>query len=127
MKLLSKIASITVKALATWTGFEPLIRGFLPPNAQGKIEPIVDTILEVRDVIITVEEIAALSSLDIKGTEKLRIAGPLVGKVVLRSALVANRKVKDEQLFIQGTTKVAGGMADILNSLDDNLDEDDHD
>jgi len=126
MNFLSKIGKIVGQVLTTWSGIAPIVRGFLPPDVQGKILPIMDTILEVRDVIITVEEIAALSSLEIRGAEKLRIAGPLVGKVILRSTLVANKKVKDPELFKQGTTAVASGMADILNSLDDDMNEINH-
>ena len=127
MKFLSKIAKIAGKIVITYAGLEPVIRGFLPPDKQGVYKPINDTLLEVRDAIITVETLSmALADPNVRGPSKLIMAGPLVSDIILKSALVMNNKVKDEILFRQGSTKIADGMVDILNSLDDNIDEVNH-
>ena len=126
MKLLSKIAKIAGQVLVTFTGLEPVIRGFLPDEKTGVLTEIKDTMLEVRDAVISAETMAAAMTGTISGDEKLRMAGSLASDIILKSALVADRKVKDEALFKKGANSITSGMADILNSLDDDLDEDNH-
>lgn len=127
MKLLSKIAKIATKVTATFLGLEDVIRGFVPDDKEGHLKPIKDTMLEVRDSIIAVELMAAGLATAPTGEEKLRMAGPLVRDVILRSALVANKDIDDKDLFGAGVEKISSGMADVLNSLKDNaINEENH-
>lgn len=127
MKLLTKIAKIAGKVTSTFLGLEDVIRGFIPDEKEGVLKPIKDTMLEVRDAIISVEVMATGLSQAPTGEDKLRMAGPLVRDVILRSALVANKDIEDKDIFSRGVDKISDGMADVLNSLKDNsIDEENH-
>ena len=127
MKLLTKIAQIAGKVTATFLGLEDVIRGFVPDEHDGKLKPIKDTMLEVRDAIIAVELMATGIAGGATGPDKLRMAGPLVRDVILKSALVGNKDIEDKALFSKGVEGIASGMADVLNSLKDNtIDEENH-
>ena len=52
------------------------------------------------------------------GPDKLKAATPSVQQILL-SSLVAGKKIKDEELFKSGSIKVTDGVAEILNSLDE--------
>jgi len=41
-----------------------------------------------------------------------------VSQLIQQSELVAGKKIKNEELFIQGCTSITSGAADVLNSLE---------
>jgi len=53
------------------------------------------------------------------GPEKLKMAAPFVGPIILASPFMRGKKVHDPTLFSQGCTKLMDGTADLLNSLDE--------
>jgi hypothetical protein len=56
----------------------------------------------------------------------MRAAGAQVAQIILKPALVSNRKIENKELFKTGNEKIAGGMADVMNSLKDDVDTEDH-
>lgn len=116
MSLLKKIGTVILKATELITGFGPL----LPPQYQHAEQVLVSDLKSIESVIVNVEAFGQV--LGIKGPDKLKAAAPLVAQMVLQSSLVAGRKISDPALFQQGASKLADGMADILNSLKDDID-----
>lgn len=85
------------------------------PGAADKIDVVSRDLAQIGDIIVTVEAIGQTAGMP--GPDKLKAAGPLVAQVILKSAVVGNKKVANSALFQQGAAKVADGMADVLNSL----------
>lgn len=99
------------------TGFVPLLQGVLP-SKSAEIQTVSDDLTKVAGIVTTVEAIAQAMSTPAPGTEKLKMATPLVAQVVLQSDLLVGHKIKDQQKFQQGCASVASGVADILSSLE---------
>jgi hypothetical protein len=123
MKLLSKIGQIVLKTTQLLLGFGPLINSTFP-DASGKVVAVVDKLTEISDVIIKVEVFG--QALNLQGSDKLKAAGPMVAQIILSSAILADKKIADPVLFARGCTNIAGGMADVLNSLKDKVEVVDH-
>lgn len=114
MKFLSKLAEIFAKGLQLVGVFTPIIDK-VDPSLGQKIETVSADLTDAMNVIVDVEHIG--TALQLKGPDKLKAAAPLVADVILKSAALANHKVANPDLFNQGATKVADGLADIVNSL----------
>lgn len=119
MTFLSKLGGLIAKGLSIWYGLSGAA-GALNPSIAGVVHKIDTEISQIAQIVITVEAIG--QKLGIKGPEKLTAAAPLVAQVILQSALLARHKIKDEALFAKGCGEIAGGFADILNALDDDVD-----
>lgn len=123
MRFLTKIGKLILKGTRYIIGISPTIQRVLP---DGRVETFIDKLLEFQDVIIKMEAIGQV--LHLSGANKLRGAGPLFAQVILGSGVMINRKIGDEAMFLRGATKMADGMADILNSLkDDKIETENHD
>ncbi len=118
MKFLSKIGQIIVKGLEIITGLEPMVAA-INPSLAGPALTVSHDLEQVAAIIQQMEAIG--QALGIKGPDKLRGAAPLVAQIILRSTVLVNHQISDGPLFTQGTTKIADGMADVLNSLKDNI------
>ena len=118
MKFLSKIGQIIVKGLEIVTGLEPAIN-VLNPGVGATLQTATSDLEELASIIQMIE--AAGQSVGVAGPDKLKMAGPLVAQIVLKSSLLVNHQIANGPLFTQGTTKIADGMADVLNSLKDNI------
>lgn len=118
MKFLSKIGQIIVKGLQVVGVLQPVVQQ-LDPHAAGTVQIVSQDLQQIATIITQVEAIG--QSLGIAGPDKLRGAAPLVAQVVLQSALLVNHQIADGPLFTAGCTKLADGMADVLNSLKDNI------
>jgi len=125
MKFLSKISEIVGKIVVHWTGLAPVVQGFIKDDS-GKIQTITDTLLEVRDAVISTEIFASTITSDVSGEDKMRASGAQVAQIILKSSLVANQKIENEELFKTGCERIAGGMADVLNSFKDDIDTENH-
>ena len=120
MKLLKKIGLIVLKATEIVTGFGPGLAAIIPGDKDDRIIQTASADLsQVAGIITQVEVFGA--ALGIAGPDKLRAAAPAVAQVILRSTVLAGRKIHDTVLFQAGCTQVAAGMADILNSLKDDV------
>jgi len=114
MKFLSKLAQIFAKGLQIVGLFGPSIQTLIPQSG-GVIQTVSADLAQIGNVIVDVEQMSV--ALQLKGPDKLKAAAPLVADVILRSTLVANHKIDNQDLFNQGVMSVASGMADILNSF----------
>jgi len=119
MKFLTKLGQILLQATSIVTGFAPLAKIALP-GQSGTIDTISQDLAEIAQAVAMMEAIG--QELKLPGAQKLQGVSPLVAQIILRSAIVANHKIHDPALFQQGAQKVADGMADVLNSLEDKVD-----
>lgn len=119
MSFLKKLGQVFIKGVALFTGFLPLLSGVIPQRDAAKIADIADDLTKVAGMVATVEAIAQAASSPIAGAEKAKMVAPLVAQVILQSDIMVGKKIKDHVLFQQGCANVGGGMADILNSLED--------
>src|SRR5229473_448728 len=114
MNLLAKIGGIILKATEILTGFGSVVSQSIP-SSSGVITTVSKDLTEIATVITQVEAVG--QSLAIAGPDKLKAAAPLVAQVILSSAMIVNHSIADSAKFQGGCTKIADGMADILNSL----------
>jgi hypothetical protein len=117
MTFLKKLGGIAVKIgqFAPYVG--PIIKGFLPTAAAEKFDRAMDWLSDGIDVVVGVEAIG--QTLGLAGTQKLTAATPLIADMLVRHPFFTGKKIKDPVLFKAGAEKLAGGLADILNSLDE--------
>lgn len=116
MKFLSRLGQILLQATKIITGLGPLIPGV-------PIAGIIQTFDQIAAIIVQVEVFG--QALGLPGPEKLKAAGAAVTQIIMQSSLMAGKKLANPDLFRAGCTKIADGMADILNSLDDKIDTED--
>ncbi len=119
MGFLKRLGSIALKVTSLAVGFEPMVRGMIPSD-NGETELVFDRLEQVRDIIIQVEVFG--QALDLPGASKLEAAAPAVANLILQSTIMAGRKIDNPDLFKAGAKQMAAGMADILNSLKDDID-----
>lgn len=120
MTFLSKFGSLVSKFISVLTGFGPLISAQVP-GSGGVISTVSKDLAQVADIIAQVEAIGQVAGL--KGPDKLKAAAPLVAQVILKSSIMAGHEIHDKVLFQSASTKIADGMADLLNSLKDDVKE----
>jgi hypothetical protein len=92
----------------------PLINIFAPKAAPG-VQNVSDELPKIAAIIAQIEAIG--QAMQLPGAKKLEIAAPMVAQIVLASPLMAGKSIQDQVLFMKGVTGIAGGMADLLNSL----------
>lgn len=115
MKWLSLIGKILITGTKLVTGLGPA----LFPAQSGAIGRVSDTLEKITDIVIGVEAFGQV--LSIPGPDKLRAAVPLATQVFLKSDLLIGKKIDDPTLFAGGVKKVVDGVADIMNSLKDDI------
>ncbi len=116
MKFLTKLGQILLKGTQIITGLSPLIQ----PQYQTAVAKTVDTLEEIGKIIVAVEAFGQV--LNTPGADKLRAATPSATQLILQSSLLAGKKINDPALFSKGCGEVTAGLADILNSLKDDID-----
>lgn len=116
MTLLSKIGSILLKVTQIVIGLSPLI----PDTQKGAYQIISRDLEQISSIIIQAELFG--QALGLKGPDKLTAATPAVAQIILQSSILANHKIANQELFKQGCNKIANGMADVMNSLNDSVD-----
>jgi hypothetical protein len=115
MKFLTKLAQYFAKGLQILQVFEPIAQVALPGAAGAVVQVVSQDVTQIAEAVIDAEQVG--EALQLKGTDKLKVAAPKVADIILRSAMLANHKIANPDLFNQGAAKVADGMADIVNSL----------
>lgn len=118
MKFLTKLGNVLLQVTQVVTGFAPLAKVALPGYAD-KVDVVSQDLAELSQIIVNVEAVG--QALSLAGPQKLQAAAPLIAQVLIRSSIVANHKVANPALFQQGATKIADGLADVLNSLEDKV------
>lgn len=114
MKFLTKFGQILNRGLQILNVFQPVIQ-LESPKAGAVVQTVSTDLVQIAGVIQNTEAFG--QALAIKGPDKLKAAVGPVSQIILQSALLANHKIADPELFSTGCTKVADGMADIVNSL----------
>uniref|UniRef100_A0A6M3LD29 Uncharacterized protein n=1 Tax=viral metagenome TaxID=1070528 RepID=A0A6M3LD29_9ZZZZ len=115
MKYLTAIGKILLKVTQIVTGIAP----FIPAAQQGMYQVISRDLEQISAIIIQAELFG--QALNLPGAQKLTAATPAVAQIILQSSILANHKIADPVLFKQGCTKIADGMADVMNSLQDKI------
>lgn len=113
MTFLKKLAGVLLKAGEVAAGIGP----WLPPGYQPVAQTVTTDLHQIQNVIVQAEVMG--QALQLPGPDKLKAAAPSVAQIILQSSVLAGRKIANPELFQRGSTKVADGMADILNSLDE--------
>jgi len=121
MGWLKKAATIALKVTEVVLGFGPLITSLTPTKKDDQIlAQVTPSLTQIAGVIQQVELFGL--ALGLPGAQKLTAATPAVAQIVMQSAFMAGHKIADPVLFQRGCGKMADGMADILNSLKDDVD-----
>jgi len=114
MKFLTKVGQVINRGLQILGIFEPIIQQTSDKTGQV-VQVVSQDLVQIGGVITDVEAFG--QALALKGPDKLKAAAGPVSQIILQSALLANHKIADPVLFQQGSTKVADGIADVINSL----------
>lgn len=114
MTFLKRLGQILAQGLEIVLGLEPIIaRQF--PNASAPVQVISKDLAAVAQVVVEMEAIGQV--MGTAGPDKLKAAAPLVAQVIMQSSLMAGKTVANPALFNTACSEIAGGMADLLNSL----------
>lgn len=117
LKWLSKVGAAIAKGLQ-YVGPLAGIVQLTPSKKDDQVVAVVQGEMEqLAGVIVTIE--AAGQVIGAGGPQKLQMAAPLIANAITRSSLMVGKNIANEGLFIQGSTKIADGLADVLNALDD--------
>jgi len=114
MKFLSVLGKILVTGSKIVTGLGPML-----PIPQSTAIRLQDTLAKIAEIVVSVEAFGTI--LNTPGPEKLRAASPLVGQIILQSDLLTGKKIDDPVLFQKGIASITSGMADVLNSIKDDI------
>jgi len=121
MSWLKRAASIALKVTTAVLGFGPLVTSLTPTKRDDEIlARVTPSLTQIAGVIQQVELFG--QALALPGPQKLTAATPAVAQIVLQSAFMVGHKIADPVLFQRGCMKMADGMADVLNSLKDDVD-----
>jgi hypothetical protein len=120
MSFLKRLGSIIVKGAAIAAGFGPMISATVP-GAAGVVTKVTDTLQQLVGIIVNVEAVGQV--LGTPGPDKLKAATPLVAQIILQSDFMVGKKIKNQELFQKAAAQFAGGAADFLNSLEDDIEE----
>jgi hypothetical protein len=120
MSWLKKIGTVIVKGAAIAAGFGPLISATVPGSA-GVVTRVTDTLQQLVGIVVNVEAVGQV--LGTPGPDKLKAATPLVAQIILQSDFMVGKKIKNQELFQKAAAQFAGGAADFLNSLEDDVEE----
>lgn len=115
IKFLTKLGQIVLEGGRIVGLFSGAIQQ-IAPQSTGEIQTVSQDLAQIGDVINEAEIMG--QALKVAGPDKLKMAAPAVAQIILKSAMLANHKIANEALFTQGATKIADGMADVINSLD---------
>ncbi len=118
MKFLSKLGAVILKATEIVTGLQGFATTIFPGQA-GNIQTVSTDLTQIANIIIQVETVGQV--LNLPGADKLRGATPAVAQILLQSSILVGHEIANPVLFQQGAGKIADGMADVLNSLKDNV------
>jgi hypothetical protein len=120
MTWLKKIGEIILRAGQLVVGFGPGLASLTANKTDDKLVGVfVSEFTQVAQIIAQVEVFG--QALGTAGPDKLKAAAPAVAQIVLASSLMVKHEIANPVLFQQGCTKLADGMADILNSLKPNV------
>lgn len=114
MSFLKRLGQWIIAGIKLEAGLAPLVRAVYP-QAQDSLDKVENELTQLASVIVTVEAMGAATGLP--GTEKVRVAGPLIGQLIQQSSLMVGKQIADKAKFAAACQTIAGGLADLLNSL----------
>lgn len=114
MKFLNVLGKVIITGLKVVVGLQGA--GVFTGGAATTVTRVKDDLTQLSAVIAQAEVMGQV--LNLPGEDKLKAVAPLVGQIILGSAALAQHKVAQPDLFLQGTTKITSGWADVLNSLE---------
>lgn len=126
LSFLSKMGSVLHKVEGVVTNFSPLIGmavgavGALLPDGSKAKDVLAAVPGEIQQAVSLIQSTEAFGqALGTPGPDKLKAAAGPMAQIILQSTAFAGKKIKNPDLFKQGATKVADGLADCLNSVDE--------
>lgn len=119
MGFLAKFATVLGKVTQIAMGIGPMF-GSVVPSAAGAIQTVSHDLEQIATIVQMVESMGATLG-NTPGALKLTAASPLVAQIILKSSVLANRKIADSAKFTQGVNSIASGVADVLSSLEDHV------
>ena len=120
---LGQVMQIAGKVVAVVTGFGPVIAALTPTKKDDEVlAKLADPLVQVAGIIVQVEAMAQALDTPLPGSEKLKMATPLVAQIILSSGIMVKKEIRDPELFKRGCASIGSGMADVLNSLKDDVD-----
>jgi hypothetical protein len=114
MTFLKTLGRWIVEGLQVAAGLTPFLQT-AAPQVVGTVTKIESELSQLASIIVTVEAVGA--SLGLPGNDKIRAAGPLVEQLIQQSALMAGQTIADGPKYATACQTIAGGIADLLNSL----------
>lgn len=114
VKGLSKVAAIIKQADGAADQAGPWLERFFPKQAST-IRQIDDGLEKAADIVLKAEVVGA--AIGSTGPEKAEKAGAAIAELLL-DRLIAGKKIQHPELFRAGSTKIASGLADIMNAVD---------
>ena len=111
---LKKAGAIALKGIEIAAGNASTVK-LVVPKAAGTVDKVVGELTQIKDIIVTVEAVG--QAWGQPGAEKLRVAGPLVAQAIAQSSLMIGHEVADKAAYDAACATIAGGIADLLNSL----------
>lgn len=114
MTFLKALGRYIVEGLQILAGIQPILQQN-QPSASTVITKVESELTQLASIITTVEAVG--TSLGLPGADKVRAAGPLVAQLILQSELMVGKTVANGPAFAAATQTIAGGIADLLNSL----------
>lgn len=119
---LGKVMQIAGKVVQVFLGFAPGIATLIPGKKDDQVvAALVDPLTQVAQVVIQVEAMAQALETPLPGPQKLQMATPIVAQIILASSIMAKHEIHDPELFKKGCASIASGLADILNSIKDDV------
>lgn len=126
MSFLSKFGTVLHKVEGVLTQFNPLVGlaagvvgEILPPDSkEQKVVQAIPSDLQQGVSLIQLIE-AAGQAAQLPGPQKLQMAAGPMAQIILQSAAFAGKKIANPDLFKQGAQKIADGLADCLNAVDE--------
>lgn len=116
MTFLAKLGQWILKGTAIVSGFAPIAE-LAMPNQADKIQTVSNDLSQIADLVVTAEAFGQAANLT--GPQKAQFIANNVVQILLKSSVLANKKIANPDLLKQGAQEIAGGVADILNAVDE--------
>lgn len=112
MTFLKTLGQLILKGVQIWLGFAPIVSQQV---GGGVVQKVSRDLAEIARIVVDMEALGQQSGMP--GTERAKAAGPLVAQIILDSTLLSGGKIAQPDLFAAACVTIAGGVADVLNSL----------
>lgn len=116
MTFLKKLGDVILKGVAVWSGFAPIAQLAIPGEA-GKIATVSNDLAQIADLVVTAESFGQAANLT--GDQKAQFIAANVVQILLKSSVLAGKKIADPDLLKKAGQEIAGGIADALNAVHD--------